>query len=125
MAFWGLEIAVIILLIILLFIFIALPLYVTARMLDEDKGLLVALGTTILLLISFSVCTSVFTYLGFCLIGLVIAVLVNLLIIKMIYDTEWGKAFVMWIVAIIMAVVITVIVIFLVGLSILALLALE
>lgn len=125
MAFWGLEIAVIILLIILLFIFIALPLYVTARMLDEDKGLLVAFGTTILLLISFSICTSVFTYLGFCLIGFAIAVIVNLLIIKLVYDVEWGEAFIMWIVTIIMAVVITVIVVFLVGLSILALLALE
>lgn len=111
MAYWGLDILVLVLLIILLLVFIALPLYFTARILDEDKGLLVALGTTILLLISFSICTSVFTWLGFCLIGFVIAVVVNLLIIKVIYEVEWGQAFVMWIVTIIMAIVITVIVV--------------
>ena len=35
----------------------------------------------------------------------------NLLIIKLIYEVEWGQAFVMWIVTIIMAIVITVIVV--------------
>jgi hypothetical protein len=121
MAYWGLDILVLALLIILLLIFIALPLYFTARLLDEDKGLLVALGTTILLVITFSICTSVFTWLGFCLIGFIIAVIVNLLIIKVIYDTEWGQAFVMWIVTIIMAIVITVVVFVIADLSIIAL----
>jgi hypothetical protein len=121
MAYWGLDILILALLIILLLIFIALPLYFTARLLDEDKGLLVALGTTILLLITFSICMSVFTWLGFCLIGFVVAIIVNLLIIKVIYETEWGQAFVMWIVTIIMAIVITVVVLVIAGLSIIAL----
>jgi hypothetical protein len=89
-------------------VFIALPLYLTARFLDEDKGLLAALGTTILLIITFLVCTALVPCLG-----LVLAVIVNLLLIKVIYDTTWGKALVMWIVAIIMAVVITVLVVLL------------
>ncbi len=107
---FGLDIFVLVLLIILLLIFVALPLYLTARFLDEDKGLLASLGTTILLIITFLICTA----LDACL-GLVLAVIVNLLIIKVIYDTTWGKALVMWIVAIIMAVVITVLVVFLVA----------
>ncbi|MEE9150940.1 MAG: hypothetical protein V3U20_03805 [Thermoplasmata archaeon] len=117
MDYWGVDILVLVLLIILLLIFIALPLYFTARILDEDEGLLVALGTTILLLISFSACITVLGWVGLCLVGLIVAIAVNLLIIKLIYDTDWGKAFIMWIVAIIMSVIITVIMMFLVGLS--------
>ena len=120
MAYWGLEIAVIILLIILLLIFIALPLFFTAKLLDEDEGLLKALGTTILLLITFSACIAGFTYLGLCIIGGIVAIIVNLLIIKVVYETDWGKAFVMWIVAIIMAIVITFVVVgLLVGVGVL------
>ena len=125
MAFWGLEIVGLIVLIILLFIFISLPLYFTARMLDEDEGLLTSFGTTILLLITFSACVSFFAWLGICIVGLIIAIVVNLLIIKVIYDTFWDKALVMWIITIIMAVVISVIFMFLVGISILAILALS
>lgn len=122
MALWGLGILVIILLFILLCVFIALPLYVTARILDEDKGLLRAFGTTNLLVITFLGCLLLIPW---PIIGLIIAVIVNLLIIKVLYDTDWGTALVMWIIAIIMAIVITVIVALLVGLSILALLALS
>jgi len=125
MAFWGLEIVGLIVLIILLFIFISLPLYLTARFLDEDEGLLTAFGATILLLITFSACISVFTWLGICIVGLIIAIVVNLLIIKVIYDTFWDKACVMWVITIIMAIVITVIFAFLVSFSIWGLLALS
>ncbi|UCE73785.1 MAG: hypothetical protein JSV56_12280 [Methanomassiliicoccales archaeon] len=114
-AICGIAILIIVLLIILLLIFIALPLYLTARFLDEDEGLPKALGTTILLIISFAILSS----LGW--IGFIIAIIVNLFIIKAVYETSWGKALVMWIVTIIMAVVIAVIVIVLVGLSIWAL----
>lgn len=104
------DIAVILLVIILMLIFIALPLYLTARILDEDEGFLKALLTTILLIISFSICVY---FLPICL-GFLIAIIVNLLIIKSVYETSWGKALVMWIVTIVMAVVI-IIVITLVG----------
>ena len=110
----GIGIAVFILVIILLVIFIGLPLYLTARLLDEDEGLLKAFGTTILLVLAF-VLTS---WLG--IIGLIIAIAVNLLIIKTVYETFWGKALAMWIVTIIMAVVIIVVVGLVIGLSILA-----
>jgi hypothetical protein len=93
-------------------------------MMDEDKGLLVAFGTTLLLLITFSLCIGVFLFFGLCIVGFVIAVLVNLLIIKTIYDVDWGQAFVIWIVAIIMAVVITVLVIVIAGVSLVALMSL-
>lgn len=125
MAYWGLEIVGLIVLIILLFIFISLPLYLTARFLDEDEGLLTAFGTTILLLITFSACVSVFAWLGICIVGLIIAIVVNLLIIKVIYDTFWDKALLMWVITIIMALVISVIFLFLVGISIFAILALS
>ncbi len=105
---FGLDIFVLVLLIILLLVFIALPLYLTARFLDEDKGLLIAFGTTILLVITFLGCIALRPCLG-----LLLAIIVNLLIIKVIYGTSWGKALVMWIVTIIMAVVITVLVVFL------------
>ena len=107
MSLLALGLTVLILLIILLFIFIALPLYLTARLLDEDKGLLTALGTTILLIITFIGCTA----LAPCL-GLLLAIFLNLLIIKGMYGTSWGKAFVMWIITIIVAVLITVLVVF-------------
>lgn len=109
-------IAVIILLIVLLLIFIALPLYLTARILDEDEGFPKALLTTILLIVTFSL----FVYfLPVCL-GFLIAILVNLFIIKSVYETSWGKALVMWIVTLIVAIVITVVVIVVADLSILA-----
>lgn len=120
MELWGLEIAIIILVIILLLVFIALPLYFTAKLLEEDEGFLKALGTTILLIITFSVCISAFTYLGLCIIGLIIAIIVNLLIIKVVYETDWGEAFVMWIVTIVMSFIITFVVVgLLVGVGVL------
>ena len=100
----GVGIAIFVLVVLLLIVFVALPLYLTARLLDEDEGLLKAFGTTFLLILAF-ILTS---WLG--LIGLILAIAVNLLIIKSVYETTWGKAFVMWIVTIIMAVVIVVIV---------------
>ena len=100
------DIAVLLLVIILMLIFIALPLYITARILDEDEGFPKALLTTILLLVSFSVCVY---FLPICL-GFLIAIIVNLLIIKAVYETSWGKALVMWIVSIVMAVVIIIVV---------------
>ena len=121
-AFIALGIVVLVLLIILLLIFVALPLYVTARVLDEDRGILAALGTTILLIITFIGCLIL---VPFPIIGLLVAILVNLLIIKVIYDTTWGKAFVMWIVAIIMAIIIIILVAMIADLSIFALLALS
>lgn len=107
MAFMGLEILGLVVLIILLFVFIALPLYLTARFLDEDEGLLKALGTTLLLIISFS---ALVYFIPVCL-GVIIAIIVNLLIIKLVYETTWGKALVMWIVTIVMFIVITVVVV--------------
>ncbi|UCE37273.1 MAG: hypothetical protein JSW00_17650 [Thermoplasmata archaeon] len=121
MTLLALEITILILLIILLLIFIALPLYITARILDEDEGLLKALGTTILLIITFFGCLIL---IPIPIVGLIVAIIVNLLVIKVVYETDWGKAFVMWIVAIVMVFVIVFIVAVLVGLSILAFLAL-
>jgi hypothetical protein len=100
------DIAVILLIIVLMLIFIALPLYLTARVLDEDEGFVKALLTTILLIVSFSVCVY---FLNICL-GFLIAVLVNLFIIKSVYETSWGKALVMWIVTIVMAIVIMIVI---------------
>lgn len=111
---FALGIVVLILLIILLLIFIALPLYITARLLDEDEGLGKALGVTILLIISFVICLVVIPW---SLVGLIVAIIVNLFIIKAVYETDWGKAFVMWIVTIIMALLIFVVIPLLVGLG--------
>jgi hypothetical protein len=121
-AFIALDIVILALLIILLLIFVALPLYITARVLDEDRGILAALGTTILLIITFFGCLIL---VPFPFIGLLVAILVNLLLIKVIYDTTWGKAFVIWLVAIIMAIIIIILVAIIAGLSIMAILALS
>lgn len=96
----GIGILLFILIVILLVVFIALPLYITARLLDEDEGILKAFGTSVLLVLAF-VLTS-----GFGLIGFFIAVVVNLLIIKTVYETFWDRAIAMWIITIIIAIVI-------------------
>lgn len=96
----GIGILLFLLIVILLVVFIALPLYLTARLLDEDEGILKAFGTSILLVLAF-VLTS-----GFGLIGFFIAVVVNLLIIKTVYETFWDRAIAMWIITIIIAIVI-------------------
>jgi hypothetical protein len=80
-------------------IFIALPLNLTARLLDEDDSWFTALGTTLLLIVTFFGCMYIIPW-G--IINLIVAIFVNLLIIKVIYDIFWDEAFVMWIVAIIM-----------------------
>jgi len=112
-------IVMLILIFILLLIFISLPLFLTARWLDEDKGFPRALGTTILLIASFMLCLMFIppTYL----INLIIAIIINLVIIKYVYDTEWGKAFAMWIVTIVVAVLILILIGFLFGASLLVL----
>jgi hypothetical protein len=102
----SIDIAVILLIIVLMLIFIALPLYITARVLDEDEGFPKALLTTILLIVTFSLCVYV---LSICL-GFLVAVIVNLFIIRSVYETSWGKALVMWIVTIVMAVVIIIVI---------------
>ena len=117
----ALGIVVLVLLIILLLIFVALPLYITGRFLDVDKGILTALGTTILLIITFIGCLIL---VPFPIIGLLVAIFVNLLLIKVIYDISWGEAFVMWIVAIIMAIIIFALVFIISGIGLLALIAL-
>ena len=99
-AICGIGILLFILIIVLLIIFIALPLYLTAKILDEDEGILKAFGTSILLVMAF-VLTS-----GFGLIGFFIAVVVNLFIIKQVYETFWDRAVAMWIITIIIAIVI-------------------
>jgi hypothetical protein len=96
----GIGVLLFILIIALLIIFIALPLYLTAKILDEDEGILKAFGTSILLVMAF-VLTS-----GFGLIGFFIAVVVNLFIIKQVYETFWDRAVAMWIITIIIAIVI-------------------
>ncbi len=103
--FWTIVIYIILL--ILLLIFIALPLNLTARLFDEEESLLKALGTTILLIITFFVCL---IFIQVQILNFLIAIFLNLLIIKVTYDTSWGKALVMWIVTIIIAVVILVVV---------------
>lgn len=95
----ALDILVLILIIILLLVFIALPLYLTARLLDEDDGLLKALGTTVLMIITFFGCLYGIPW---PIINLIAAILVNLLAIKVIYDVPWDEALIMWVVAIIM-----------------------
>jgi hypothetical protein len=96
----GIGVLLFILIIVLLIVFIALPLYLTAKILDEDEGILKAFGTSILLVMAF-VLTS-----GFGLIGFFIAVVVNLFIIKQVYETFWDRAVAMWIITIIIAIVI-------------------
>jgi hypothetical protein len=108
----GIAIIIFIILIIILLICIALPLYFTARLLDEDEGLPKALGTTFLLILAFVLLSP----LG--LIGLIIAIIVNLLILKWVYETSWGKSLAMLIVTIIMAVVITIVVLVIAGIGI-------
>jgi hypothetical protein len=49
------------------------------------------------------------------LVGLIVAIIINLFIIKATYETDWGKAFVMWIVTIIMALLIFVLIPILLG----------
>jgi hypothetical protein len=109
LAICGIGIIIFIVLIIILIICVALPLYLTARLLDEDEGILKAFGTTFLLILSFIL----LSFLG--LIGLILAIFANLLIIKWVYETSWGKSLAMWIVTIIMAIVITVIVLTIAG----------
>lgn len=103
-----------ILVIVILLILVSLPLYLTARWLDEDKGFLRALGTTVLLILSFVLFLAL---IPIPILNLVIAIIINLLIIKYSYDTEWGKAFAMWIVAIVVAVLILFLIEFLLGLG--------
>ncbi|UCD92631.1 MAG: hypothetical protein JSV43_01530 [Methanobacteriota archaeon] len=107
-----------ILVIVILLIVVSLPLYITARWLDEDRGFLRALGTTLLLIISFVLFLLIIPY---AIINLIIAIIINLLIIKYAYDTDWGKAFAMWIVAIVVAVLILILIEFLLGLGLLVL----
>ena len=96
----GIGILLFLLIIVLLVVFIALPLYLTAKILDEDEGIFKAFGTSILLVMAF-VLTS-----GFGLIGFFIAIVVNLFIIKQVYETFWDRAVAMWIITIIIAIVI-------------------
>jgi hypothetical protein len=96
----GIGILLFILIILLLIVFIALPLYLTAKILDEDEGILKAFGTSFLCVMAF-VLTS-----GFGLIGFFVAVVVNLFIIKQVYETFWDRAVAMWIITIIIAIVI-------------------
>lgn len=110
------EIIIWILLVILLLIFIALPLYLTAKLVDEDEGLLKALATTIILVITFLGCLWIIPIPW---LNLIIAIFINLLVIKVFYDTDWSRALVMWIVTIIMAVVILIVVGVIFGLSLL------
>jgi hypothetical protein len=112
------AIVLLILVIILLLIFISLPLFLTARWLDEDEGFGRALGTTILLIASFLLCL---IFIPIAIVNLIIAIIVNLVIIKYAYDCEWGKAFAMWIITIIVAVLLLILVEVLLGLGLLAL----
>jgi hypothetical protein len=97
-----------ILVIILMLIFISLPLFLTARWLGEEEGFLRALGVTILLIASFLLCLIFIPNYYF--IDLIVAILINLVIIKYAYDTEWGKAFAMWIITIVIAIIILIII---------------
>jgi len=112
------NILLLILVIILLLIFISLPLYLTARWLGEEEGFLRAVGTTILLIMSFLFCLILIPY---PIVGLIIAIIINLVIIKYAYDTTWGKAFAMWIITILIAILLLLLVEFVWGLGLLAL----
>lgn len=109
-------ILVLILIIILLLIFISLPLYLTARWLDEEEGFLRAVGTTILLIMSFLFCLFLIPY---PIVDLIIAIIINLVIIKYAYNTEWGKAFAMWIITVLVAVIMLLILEFVLNLGLL------
>ena len=89
------------LLIVFMIIFIALPLWITTRLMDEDEGILRAFGTTVLLVITFMVCL---IFIPINILDLLVAIVVNLFIIKAVYDTDWGKAFIMWVITIIVTV---------------------
>jgi hypothetical protein len=106
-----------IVIIILLLIFISLPLYLTARWLDEDEGFGRAVGTTILMVASLVLCL---LFIPIAILNLVIAVIINLVIVKYSYDTDWGKAFAMWIVTVIVAVILLLIIAFVLGFALLS-----
>jgi hypothetical protein len=108
MAFWLANIVFLAVAIVLLLIFVTLPLNLAARMLYEDDELIKAFGTTILLIITYVGCLEIFS--SWPIMGLLIAFIISLVLIKEIYDTTWGSAVMMWIVAIIMVIVITVVV---------------
>ena len=108
MAFWLFDIVILAVAIILLLIFITLPLNLAARMLYEDDELSKAFGTTVLLVITYIGCLALFS--SSPLIGILIAFIISMVLIKEIYDTTWSSAVLMWLVAIIMAIVITIIV---------------
>ena len=107
MAFWLFDIVILAVAIVLLLIFITLPLNLAARMLYEDDELSKAFGTTVLLVIIYIGCLAVIPS---PLLGILIAFIISLVLIKEIYDTTWSSAVLMWLVAIIMAIVITIIV---------------
>lgn len=104
--------------IILLLIFISLPLFLTARWLDEEEGFGRAMGTTILLVASFVLCL---VFIPWGIVALVVAVVINLVIVKYSYDTDWGKAFALWIVTIVVAVILLLIVEIIIGVGLLSL----
>ena len=106
------------LLIMLLLMFIGLPLYLTARFLDEDEGMGPAIGTTILMVLTY---VGILWFIPFPPFNLLLAIIINLLLIKGTYDTSWGKALAMWVITIIMAVVILILMAILFGLSLLVL----
>ncbi len=106
------------LVIVILLIVISLPLYLTARWLDEDKGFIWAFVTTILLIVSFVVFLALIPV---PVLDLIMAVIVNLAIIKVSYDTYWGKTLIMWIMTVVIAVVMLIIIEFILGLGLLAL----
>jgi hypothetical protein len=111
-----LSIVWLILIFVIMMIVVSLPLYLTARWLDEDKGFLWALGVTVLLLIAFVLCLALIPV---AILNLLVAVFACLLVIKVSYDTYWGKTLAMAIVAVVIAVVMFFIIGFILGLGLL------
>ena len=91
------------LLIIFWLVFISMPLNIAARILDEDHSLIRAIWTTMMLVCTFVIITA---FIRIPVLALTIAILVHLMILKSVYETDWGEALAMWALALIIAVVI-------------------
>jgi len=90
--------------------FHAIALWLAAKMVEEDKGFKHAFATSIVTIIVGTLCM----FIPIPILNLLIAIIAELLIIKVFYDTSWGKAIFIWIISVIVLLVIVFVLLFLV-----------
>ena len=90
-----------VLLVIFWLVFISMPLNIAARILDEDHSLIRAVWTTLMLVCTFVIITAFVPYPV--LLSLFLAILVHLIILKGLYETDWTEAFLMWVLTFLIA----------------------